>query len=168
MHLRRNISDDKKGSIEGLPLEMLIIILVMGISIPIIWNSAKYYSKNDLEKEIITELEIFSEKVEDVASSDKGSTRTIKIDIEDNILSKINNVKIGGDTLEKMSNVRYEIDGEKKRYSLDNLFVSNITDEKTFSMKIPLNGEKVFIKNSGFIANRIDVIEVGIAGRVNA
>lgn len=160
MKVRQNITKDRNGTLEGLPLELLIIILIMGISLPIIWNSAQYYSQQQLEKDVKIELDILEEKIEEVAYSEQGNIRIYKIDLKDNFLSDIDYVKIGGEKKEKMNVIRYKIGENNKNIILDDILISNFTDNTACSLNIK-NRANIFIRYSDFSLDGKNIIEIG-------
>lgn len=162
MKLKRNICRDESGSLEGLPLELIIIILVMGISLPVMWNSAQYYSYQELENDMITEIEMFLEEIKEISNSEEGNIRTLDINIEDNLLSEIKYIEIGGKDIEDMKSIRYRIDENTGKVSFNQYLISNFTDEIRSSLLIPHDGGKIFIKKSGVRLHDTNIIEVGI------
>ncbi|MFP4050450.1 MAG: hypothetical protein ACLFVB_01765 [Thermoplasmata archaeon] len=162
MKLKRNICRDESGSLEGLPLELIIIILVMGISLPVMWNSAQYYSYQELENDMITEIEMFLEEIKEISNSEEGNIRTLDINIEDNLLSEIKYIEIGGKDIEDMKSIRYRIDENTGKVSFNQYLISNFTDEIRSSLLIPHDGGEIFIKKSGVYLHDTNIIEVGI------
>ncbi|MFW6176105.1 MAG: hypothetical protein ACOC40_00250 [Thermoplasmatota archaeon] len=162
MKLKRNIFRDDSGSLEGLPLELIIIILVMGISMPVIWNSAQYYSYQELENDMLTEIEILLEEIKEISNYEEGNIRTLDINIEDNLLSEIKYIETGGKDIEDMKSIRYRIDENTGKVSFNQYLVSNFTDGIRCSLQFPQDGGKIFIKKSGVKLHDTNIIEVGI------
>ncbi len=162
------LSDDDKGDVLGIPLELFIIALVMVIAIPSIWGFAGVYIRGQTETDLRGELKQLGHTVERVSSSEVGNTRIIQLDFSGHPMARIEYVKIGGEEIHHCQHVRYSIRGRgEDMYRLGDFFVSNFSDDSPIPLDISGPGTSLFVKRSGRMYMGVEVIEIGIIGGVD-
>ena len=91
--LKRSLKRDEKG-LEGMPLKLLIISVVLAIAIPAVYNSVEYYDTKGTLKNLKSEIQFIGEKAEQVFIHGNGNSEVIEVDFSDGIFEKINIVKL--------------------------------------------------------------------------
>ncbi|MGB9635678.1 MAG: hypothetical protein ACPL1Y_00285 [Thermoplasmata archaeon] len=86
---------DYKG-LEGLPLQLTIIAVVLGISIPLIFGAFFSYDKFNTEQQLRNELNILANSVKKVYLGTLNSSDEVTLHINEGFFTKIEYIKIGG------------------------------------------------------------------------
>lgn len=94
--LMRSLKRDEKG-LEGMPLQLLIISVVLAVAIPAIYSSVEYYDTRRTLKNLKSEIQFIGEKAEQVFIHGNGNSEVIEVDFDDGIFEKINIVRLCGD-----------------------------------------------------------------------
>ena len=113
---------DSCGSIESLPLKLIIISIVMVITIPVAWTGLSNYSKIQAENNMRSQVEYIATTAKQVYAGANGTSLSIKVNFEGGFFNNVEYVKIG-DSLSsgKCSTIRYKISGEtEKTYVIQN------------------------------------------------
>ncbi len=162
--MRRLFKDDK-AAVEGLPLELLVICVVIAITVPAIWGFAGMYVREQTENDLRGELEHLRKTIEEVASSEIGNIRIIEMDLSGHPMARIDYVQIGGPMSDSLY-VRYSIGGrEGSVFHLQGYHVSNISDGDPEMMDI--SGKRnLMIRRSGKMFMGVEIIEVGLLEEV--
>lgn len=112
------IRHDRRG-IEGFPLQLLIIFIVIAVVVPLSWSYFHAYSVTRAEREIEEQFLYLETAVRDVYSMGPGNSRLVRLDIGGGMTSNIESVKIGGvpgDVWSNLSGCRYKISGQQDKY----------------------------------------------------
>lgn len=110
----RYLTGDSKG-IEGLPLKILIVALVLGISIPsvlAIWTNAEVQR---IENSLRSELDYLNLRIVQIYRSGPGNAISFKLEIDSGMVSSIEYVLVG-DNLDGplRSTLRWKISGRSE------------------------------------------------------
>ncbi|MFW5928035.1 MAG: hypothetical protein ACOCSL_02445 [Thermoplasmatota archaeon] len=91
--LKKSLRRDERG-LEGMPLQLLIISIVLALAVPTIYSSVEYYDTRRTLKTLKSEIRFIGEKAEQVFVHGNGNSEVIEIDLSDGIFEKINTVKL--------------------------------------------------------------------------
>ncbi|MEM3492996.1 MAG: hypothetical protein QXD15_01390 [Thermoplasmata archaeon] len=83
-------------ALEGLPLKLTIIGIVLGISIPLIFGAFISYDKFNTEQQLRNELYILANAAKKVYLGNVNSSDVVKLHINEGFFTKIEYIKIGG------------------------------------------------------------------------
>ncbi|MCK4758077.1 MAG: hypothetical protein KAS67_06485 [Thermoplasmata archaeon] len=123
---------DNQG-IEGLPLQLMIIMIVIVIAVPMSWNYLTSYSEKQAKQSVQDQLEYFEMSVKDVYSMGPGNVRVVELKLDGGSISKIEFIHMGGcvgDVWSNLSSCRYIIGGSQMDYYMitdPNIAIVNMT-----------------------------------------
>ena len=89
------IGENQKG-LEGLPLQLTIIAIVLGITIPIIVGALYSYDRFNTEQQLRNELGILANAVKKVFLGTLNSSDTVTLHLNDGFFTKLEYIKVGG------------------------------------------------------------------------
>ena len=99
-------------AIEGLPLTMIVVMVVLAITIPLIIGSLRAYDRGRVEQEIASEIDQFISMVQLVYTSGPGNSAVIDFNAASGSMTHIECVKFGDEPGGSMASViRYTIQG---------------------------------------------------------
>ena len=159
--------NNRKGAMEGMPLELLVLVIVMALAIPATWNFAEMYVRNQTENELVGELDSLVKLIGIVGGGEIGNKRMIEMDLEGHPLARIDYVKIGGSPGES-SYLRYRINGgQESLISLDGYHVSNFTRGTPSTLDISGGVNRVVISRNGRIYQGVEILDLSLIGGVD-
>ena len=129
---------DSEG-IEGFPLQLLIMFIVVAMVVPLSWNYLEVYSTQQTQNTIDTQLNYLETVIREVHSMGPGNTRVVKMDIKGGIASDLEYMHIGGtpnDIWSNLSSFRYRVNGGAEQYLMirdPNIAMVNMTGILEFS-----------------------------------
>jgi hypothetical protein len=95
--------------VEGIPLKLIIIVVILAITIPITFKGLESYDRTQTERNLRSELEFLSTTIKQVYLNGMGNAVDVEVDLADGMMTKIENVQIG-DTLDGIySSIRYKL-----------------------------------------------------------
>jgi hypothetical protein len=86
---------DKKG-LEGLPLKLTIIFLILSLTMPILIENAEYYDTLVIKKNLIIEAEKIRKGAYSVYLSGPENLRTINVEIPKGTFGQVCRLEFGG------------------------------------------------------------------------
>lgn len=99
---------DQRG-VEGIPLKLIIIIVILAITIPITWKGLESYDRAQTERNLRSELEFLSTNIKQVYLNGMGNAVDVKVDFANGMMTKVERVQIG-DSLDGIySSIRYKL-----------------------------------------------------------
>ena len=99
-------------AIEGLPLTMIVVMVVLAITVPLIIGSLRAYDRGRVEQEIASEIDRFISLVQLVYTSGPGNSAIIEFNAASGSMAHIDYVIFGDDLGGNMASViRYTIQG---------------------------------------------------------
>lgn len=103
---------DQRG-VEGLPLKLLIVAIVMGISIPAVLASWSNAERQHTENSLRSELNYLETRIVQVYQAGLGNAISVKLHIESGMLASIEYVLVG-DGLDSpwRSAIRWKLSGQ--------------------------------------------------------
>jgi hypothetical protein len=114
----RLLSSDEKA-IEGMPLKLLIVALVMGITIPSILAMWANVEKVQTENHLMSEMDYLKIRISQVYMSGLGNAITVELHLKSGLMTSIEYVLVGGglETHWK-STIRWKLAGEEENLVL--------------------------------------------------
>lgn len=108
----RDLVIDNKG-VEGLPLKLLIVAIIMGISIPAVLASWHNAERQHTENSLRSELNYLIVRIVQVYQAGPGNAVSVELNLESGVLSSIEYVLVG-DNLESpwRSAIRWKLSGQ--------------------------------------------------------
>jgi hypothetical protein len=99
---------DQRG-VEGIPLKLIIIIVILAVTIPITFKGLESYDRTQTERNLRSELEFLSTNIKQVYLNGMGNAVDVEVDFADGMMTKIERVQIG-DSLDGIySSIRYKL-----------------------------------------------------------
>ncbi len=129
---------DRRG-MEGFPLNLLIMFIVVAMIVPISWNYLEVYSTRQTQQTIDTQLSYLESAVREVYSMGPGNSRVVDMDIPGGVVADLEYMRIGGapnDVWSNLSSFRYSINGGAEQYYMitdPNIAMVNMTGVLEFS-----------------------------------
>ncbi|MDH7507952.1 MAG: hypothetical protein QHH00_00945 [Methanomassiliicoccales archaeon] len=86
---------DRNG-LEGLPLKLMIIFLILSLTAPILFENAEYYDTLVIEKQLLVEAEKIRRTAYSAYLSGPGNTRTIEVEVPKGTFGQVSRLEFGG------------------------------------------------------------------------
>lgn len=131
---------DRKG-LEGLPLKLMIIFLILSLTMPILMESAEYYDVLVIKKNLIIEAEKIRRGAYSVYLSGPGNLRTIDVEIPEGTFGQVCRLEFGGSVNDSASLMI-------KCFINDNLCGTIILDNPRISI-VSNSGQPIVLENDG-------------------
>lgn len=109
MNLRKRKIPSDKGGLEGLPLQLLIISMVLAIGLPAFYSSVEYYDTQSVIQNVESQAEFVIEKAKQVHAYGAGNSEVVSIELKDGLVNSIRFLEIGNQTFRNM--IQWEISG---------------------------------------------------------
>lgn len=94
--LKRLNSDDK--ALEGLPLQLLIIALVLSLGLPVVYSSIRYHDTQRVLQELEEKAHFMGEKARQIYLHGEGNSDVLKLNLENGLFSEIEFLEITNGT----------------------------------------------------------------------
>lgn len=159
MNRSRDLKSDDRGDMLGLPLELLIIVVVMALSIPMIYGFADHYVENQVDTSTRMELRYLIEEAEVVFERGLENQRIVTLSIEDHFFAEIQFIEIGGRGLRDMSTIRYGIEERRNTIDLDGMLLANVTDSRPDKIRFRSGDASLFLRRA--TVDGLDIVEIG-------
>ncbi len=91
------MNQDERG-IEGLPLQMLIIALVLSIGLPVVYSSIRYHDTQRILNDLEEKAFFISEKARQIYLHGEGNSAVLDLQLEDGIFREIEFLEITNGT----------------------------------------------------------------------
>jgi hypothetical protein len=95
--------------VEGIPLKLIIVIVIMAITIPIAFKGLESYDRFQTENNLRSELDFLSANIKQVYLNGLGNAQDVEVDLRDGMMTKIEDVKIGDSVEGIWSTIRYKL-----------------------------------------------------------
>lgn len=108
----RDLAGDESG-IEGLPLKLLILAIVMGISVPSILAMWSNVERVQIENRLESEMDYLIIRIQQVHRSGPGNAMSVEVNLKSGLMTSIEYVRVG-DNLgsQTRSTIRWKLYGE--------------------------------------------------------
>ncbi len=117
--------------VEGIPLKLIIMVVILAITIPVIWKGLESYDRSQTENNLKNEIEFLASHIKQIYLSGTGNARDVKVDFKDGMMSKIEWIKLGDSVDGIWSALKYKLDYQDTRtivISNPNIPIGNISD----------------------------------------
>lgn len=101
-------------AVEGIPLNLIIIVLILAIALPIMWVGLVNYDNTQKENEIRSEIEFMITTIKFVYTSGENNSQKINVDFGSSFATKVEGVEIGDDLDGLWSTIRYKLSNGPK------------------------------------------------------
>jgi len=148
--------------IEGLPLRLILVVIVAGMTIPIALYGLSTYSKTQAETMLINEFSRIETTARQVSNGGGGTSLPVTVEFKNNAFSTIEYVKIG-DAINGTygSVIRYKFSGsDEQRYILKSDLRLASNDNATFTLSAGAHNLKLTHVTSNTVIPYIEVGEV--------
>jgi hypothetical protein len=123
---------DRRG-VEGIPLKLIIVLVILAITIPITWKGLESYDRTQTERNLRSEIEFLSINIKQVYLNGMGNAVDVKVDFANGMMTKVERVQIG-DSLEGIySSIRYKLNYKNTEFMVikdPNIPVGNYSDSE--------------------------------------
>ncbi len=106
-------------ALEGLPLKLVIISLMLAMSVPIVVGNWMHYDREQTVNSMVSELDYLETSVEQLWNDGlgHGSSRVLEIDIRDGTFAKVEKVEVGSGDLSSFEakSIRWKLVGEDEQ-----------------------------------------------------
>ncbi len=90
------VRDDLFG-IEGFPLRMMIILVIIILSFPVVFNYYENYDVSSTQDKLSSEVNKVENAIKHVYIGGPGNSRILSLDISNGVFAKVDYIKIGDD-----------------------------------------------------------------------
>ncbi len=101
---------EDERAIEGLPLKLLIIAVVLAIALPMVYSSIRYYDTQRLKQDVESQAEFIGSKARQLRVHGEGNSEVINIDIRDGLFRSVEFLEIGNETFR--DRIRWSVEGQ--------------------------------------------------------
>ncbi len=130
---------NNESGVEGIPLKLIIVMVILAITIPATWKGLESYDRSQTENNLRSEIEFLSTHMKQVYLNGIGNAQNVDVDFKDGMMTKIEWIKIG-DTVEGIwSSIRYKLSHKGDDFFLiknPNMPVGNVSDGEIGPLKI--------------------------------
>lgn len=95
--------------IEGLPLKLVIIVIILTIMLPIIWTGLNNYDCATTENYLRSQIDYLITKIKQVYLNGAGNAATLELNFKEGLFGKVSWVKIGDSPAWTWSAVMYKM-----------------------------------------------------------
>jgi hypothetical protein len=142
-----------RRGLEGLPLKLVIVSLILAMSVPIVVSNWMNYDREQTVNLVVSELNYLETSVEQMWNGGLGigNSRVIEITVRDGTFAKVERVEIGGEdlgTIEAKS-IRWKLKGEDEQiYIVSKGIPMTSEDDSALLLKHGLNKIYLEVKSS--------------------
>ncbi|MFP3871725.1 MAG: hypothetical protein ACOC55_01285 [Candidatus Natronoplasma sp.] len=117
------------SALEGLPLQLMIIVLVLAIGVPAVYTSMRYYDTQNVIQKVENQVEFIEQKAKMLYTYGAGNSDVIKVDLEPGVFREVEYMELCNETFRDM--IRWKIDdGQTGMHFLgDNISLVSGSDE---------------------------------------
>ena len=109
----RRFYKNNSGSLEGLPLKMIIIVIIMAITIPLIFLGLMSYDKGQTESNVKNEVEKIVTTIKQCINGANGTKLPLDVSLNNGMFADFEYVKIGDSMDGKYRfSIRYKLSNE--------------------------------------------------------
>lgn len=105
---RKEMRSDIRG-LEGLPLQMLIIMLVLAIGIPAVYSSMTHYEERSTIQRVESQVDFIEEKAKTLYTYGEGNADVIRVDLEGGLFRDVEYLEVGNRSFKNL--IRWEVEG---------------------------------------------------------
>lgn len=149
-------------AVEDLPLRLILVVIVAGMTIPIALYGLSTYSKTQAETSLTNEFSRIEITARQVSNGGNGTSLLVTVEFKNNAFSTIEYVKIG-DAINGMYDcvIRYKFSGsDEQRYVLKSDLRLSSIDNATFTLSAGTHKLKLTHVTSNTAIPYIEVGEV--------
>ncbi len=106
---RTKLSENQKG-LEGLPLQMLIIAIVLSIGLPVVYSSLKYYDTQRVMQQMESKAIFIGEKARQLQIHGEGNSDVLSFRLKDGIFRNIKYLELANESIR--SQLKWKISGD--------------------------------------------------------
>jgi hypothetical protein len=99
----------KEDGVEGIPLKLIIVMVIMAITIPTAFKGLESYDRIQTENNLRSELDFLSANIKQVYLNGIGNAQDVNVDFRNGIMSKVEEIKIGDSIDGIWSTIRYKL-----------------------------------------------------------
>jgi hypothetical protein len=96
-------------AVEGIPLKLIIIVLILAIALPLIWTGLENYDRTQKENDLRNEIEYIITTIKFVYTSGENNSQLIDVNFESGFTTKVERVEIGDEKAGLWSTIRYKL-----------------------------------------------------------
>ena len=106
------IHGEANAAIESLPLKLIIIVIILGITLPMIYIGLKGADRTSTENNIRSEITAIKSMVQNLCNGGVGNADVMEVDFSDGLMTNLDYIKLG-DNLNGyyVSVIKYKLSG---------------------------------------------------------
>ncbi len=116
----KRMSNDDRG-LEGLPLQLMIIALVLSLGLPVVYSSIRYHDTQRVLQDLEEQAQFIEDKARQIYLHGEGNSDVLTLQLEDGIFREIDFMEITNGTYKNQIQWRLR-DGAGGRHFLKNDF----------------------------------------------
>ena len=107
---------NENAAVEGIPLKLMIIAIILGITLPMIFIGLKGADHTSTENNLRTQITSIKFTARDLYNMDPGSSEVMVVDFKNGLMTNIDYVMIGDNlTGRYVSTIKYNISGDTEK-----------------------------------------------------
>lgn len=134
---------------EGIPLKLIIVVVILAITIPVTWKGLEGYDRSQTESNLRTEIEFLSTHIKQVYLNGIGNAQDVEVNFRDGMMTKIEWIKLG-DTVEGIwSSIRYKLSHKSDDFLLiknPHIPMGNVSNGEIGPLKIGAGRHKIHLE----------------------
>lgn len=132
------ILTDREG-VEGIPLKLIIVVVIMAITIPATWKGLEMYDRSQTENNLRTEIEFLTTHIKQVYLNGIGNAQDVDVDFRDGMMTSIDWIKIGDSVEGVWSSIKYKLSHKSTDFILiknPNIPMGNLSSGEIGPLKL--------------------------------
>lgn len=122
-----------EGGVEGIPLKLIIVMVILAITIPATWKGLESYDRSQTEANLRSEIEFLSTHIKQVYLNGMGNAQDVEVDFKDGMMTKIQKIEIGDSAQGVWSSIRYKLNHKSTEFVLikdPNIPLGNVSNSE--------------------------------------
>lgn len=108
--MQRHLPNSIKG-VEGIPFKLIIIMVVLAISLPIIYQGFDHWDAERTETDLTIEITNLITRVKLAYLSGENNTDNVEVNFKNGVVTRVERVIIGSDPNGIWNGIKYELKG---------------------------------------------------------
>lgn len=118
--------------VEGIPLQLIIVMVIMAITVPVAWRGLESYDRSQTENDLISEIDFLAANIKQVYLNGMGNARDVDVDFSNGMMARVERIEIGDSEDGVWSSIRYKLSHKGSEFILiknPNIPMGNVSQD---------------------------------------
>ena len=138
-----------EGGVEGIPLKLIIVVVILAITIPATWKGLEIYDRSQTENNLRTEIDFLAAHIKQVYLNGIGNAQDVKVDFKDGMMTTIDWIKVGDSVEGVWSSIKYKLSHKTSDFILiknPNIPIGNVSDGEIGPLKLGAGAHTIHLE----------------------